>query len=137
MSRSGTGPTTGRDGAQHGRPHLDLDLDESLSAAHPAQHDPATGSRRDVARAPARHVLAPHRLACCGEGGQVRGGLGAVAPAHCCDETEYRGRQRDQGGDGDRSPHGCHTAIVGRAPGRAGTDGAQEARASHGPAPPT
>jgi hypothetical protein len=89
-----------------------LDLDEGLPAAHPAQDDPAARARGDVARAPARHLLAAHRLPGRGERGQIRGGLGAVPPADGRDEPEHGGRQRDQRGDGDRRPHGRHAAVV-------------------------
>ena len=58
-----------------------LDLDDGFHAAHPAQDDPAAAAGGDVARSPAGHRLAAHRLPGRGERGQVRGGLGAVAPA--------------------------------------------------------
>jgi hypothetical protein len=101
-----------------------LDLDEGLPAAHATQHDPAARARGDVARAPARHLLAAHRLPGGGERGQIRGGLRAMAPADGRDEPEHGGRQRDQRGDGDRRPHGRHAAVV-RVP------------VSHGPPPVT
>ena len=59
----------------------DFDLHDGFHAANPAQDDPAAAAGGDLSRSPARHGLAAHRLPGRGERGQVRGGLGAVAPA--------------------------------------------------------
>jgi hypothetical protein len=91
VGRARPGPATGGDTAEHGDPQRDLDHDLGHTAANPAQNEPATGAGRNLGRSPARHRLAPHRLGGCGERGQVRGGLGAVAPADGRDQPEHRG----------------------------------------------
>ena len=70
----------------------------------------------DLGRSPARHGLAPHRLAGRGERGQVRGGLGAVrARRRPRPARAPRPSTRDQGRHGDRRPHGGDAAVAGAA----------------------
>ena len=100
-------------GTEHRRTQCHFDLDDGFHAAHPAQDDPAAAAGGHVSRSPAGHVLAAHRLPGRGERGQVRGGLGAVAPADRTDQPEHCGQHRDQGGDGDRRPHGGRATVNG------------------------